>query len=277
MPEPTTPSSGSVWRSGEVPVDDQLDSLYGPHTQADQTAMPPAVAAHALTRYCRRGDLVLDPDCGAGTTLIEALRSGRHAVGATADRRSWEIARANITTAKHAGAVGDGTVLAGSSRMLTGTAGAGLTGRVALVLTTIRHHRGGARRSTAAVDNLAETLSHCLPTMRPGAHVVIAARPQRAGGELVDLPGLILAAGRAVGLRPAHRRVALTAKARSATVAPDSRTRHSRCRMTPVMRVAHHDIVVFRAPDLPVAAAAPLPRDLSAVRLRFTDLAPVAA
>ena len=108
MSEPTVPAPGSVWRCGEVPVDAQLDAVYTPRTRTDRACMPPAVAAHALVRYSRRGDLVLDPDCGAGTTLTEALRAGRHAVGLTSDRRLWEIARTNVTAAKRAGAIGDG-------------------------------------------------------------------------------------------------------------------------------------------------------------------------
>ncbi|MEV6605679.1 DNA methyltransferase [Kutzneria sp. NPDC051319] len=265
MSEPSVPSTGSVWRCGEVPVDSQFDAVYAPRTRTDRAGMPPAVAAHALTRYCRRGDLVLDPDCGAGTTLTEALRGGRHAVGLTADRRLWEIARANVTAAKRAGAIGDGTVLAGGTAVLSGIGGAGLIGRVALVLTTIRSRPGSGPASTTAVDNLADTLSRCVPLLRPGGHVVITARPHRVDDELVDLPGLILTAGRGAGLRPAQRRAALVARTTLSRVAPKNRRpRDGRLR---VMRVAHHDIVVLRAPDRPALAAARLPRELRTGRL----------
>ncbi|MFI9387595.1 DNA methyltransferase [Kutzneria sp. NPDC052558] len=266
MPEPTVPFQGAVWRSGEVPFSDQFDTVYGPHVQADRMAMPPAVAAHALTRYTRRGDLVLDPDCGAGTTLAEALRAGRHAVGATANRRWWEIARASVTAAKRAGAIGDGTVLAGCPSVLAGPAGVGLIGRATLVLTTIRSHPGPDWRPTTAVDNLADTLSHCLPLLRPGGHLVITARPRHVAGELIDLPGLILAAGRVAGLRPAHRRAALIARTTPKRITPDSRTRRGRRPAAPVMRVAHQDVVVLRAPDLPAAVAVPLPDRLLAAQ-----------
>jgi modification methylase len=249
----------SVWRSGEIPVDGQFDAVYTQRTRTDRDGMPPAVAAHALRHYTRRGDLVLDPDCGAGATLIEALRGGRHAVGLIADRRLWEIARANVTAVKRAGAIGDGTVLAGGSDLLSGVACAGLTGRVDLVLTTIHHHARLNRRSTAAVDNLADTLFRCVPLLRPGGHVVITARPSRVADELLDLPGLILAAGRAAGLHPAHRRAALVA-----TATPRRTPRHRGRQLLPVMRVAHHDMVVLRAPDHPTWVAAPLPRELTA-------------
>jgi modification methylase len=253
-----------VWLSGEIPVDGQFDAVYTPRTRTDRGGMPPAVAAHALRHYTQRGDLVLDPDCGTGATLTEALRGGRHAVGLTADRRLWEIARANVTAVKRAGAIGDGTVLTGGSEPLSGVACAGLTGRIDLVLTTIRNRASVDWRSSAAVDNLANTLSHCVPLLRPGGHVVITARPHHTADELLDLPGLILAAGRAAGLRPAHRRAALVAKA-----TPRRTPRRGGRQPLPIMRVAHHDVVVLRAPDHPTRIAAPLPRELTVPRLRL--------
>lgn len=42
--------------------------------------------------YSRPGDLIVDPCCGAGTTLLAALRTGRRAVGGDALREHAEIA-----------------------------------------------------------------------------------------------------------------------------------------------------------------------------------------
>jgi len=43
--------------------------------------MLPPIVATAITRCIRPGDLVADPMCGIGTTLIEAIHLGRDAVG----------------------------------------------------------------------------------------------------------------------------------------------------------------------------------------------------
>jgi hypothetical protein len=43
--------------------------------------MLPAIAATAITRYSEPGDLVADPICGIGTTLVEAIHLGRDAIG----------------------------------------------------------------------------------------------------------------------------------------------------------------------------------------------------
>ena len=43
--------------------------------------MLPAIAATAITRYTEPGDLVADPMCGIGTTLVEAIHLGRDAIG----------------------------------------------------------------------------------------------------------------------------------------------------------------------------------------------------
>ena len=44
-------------------------------------SMLPPIVATAITRCIRPGDLVADPMCGIGTTLIEAIHLGRDAVG----------------------------------------------------------------------------------------------------------------------------------------------------------------------------------------------------
>jgi DNA modification methylase len=43
--------------------------------------MRPAVARQAIAAYSQPGDLVVDPMCGIGTTLVEAIRLGRDAIG----------------------------------------------------------------------------------------------------------------------------------------------------------------------------------------------------
>lgn len=110
----------SVWPTGQHEETTHLHTPgYLPATRTDAERIPPALAAYAISSYSRPGGTLLDPDCGAGTVLVEALRAGRHNVGLTTSDRWWSIARANLTTTKRAGAWPDGTVLDATPRMLT--------------------------------------------------------------------------------------------------------------------------------------------------------------
>ncbi|WP_436788861.1 DNA methyltransferase [Yinghuangia sp. YIM S10712] len=245
---------------------------------ADDTAgIPPAVAARVIARYTRPGDTVLDPDCGAGAVLVEALHAGRHAVGATAKPRWWRIARANVTGAKRAAADGDGMVLDAGPRNIADAATEGLAGRAALVLTAVRPDlsprpgagdepgpagtgtpdpsRGGAAEERIR-DDLTRLLTWCQPLVQPGGYVVVAAQPLRHRFELLDLPGCVLSAGRAAGFRPDRRIVALTAEPHGRRRAVDNsleqrRFASGRERATgyPVALASHSDVFVFRHAD----------------------------
>lgn len=45
----------------------------------------PQIPRWAIREYSRRGDLILDPFCGSGTTLVEAMAEGRHSAGVDLD------------------------------------------------------------------------------------------------------------------------------------------------------------------------------------------------
>jgi modification methylase len=72
--------------------------------------MLPATARQAIAAYTQPGDLVLDPMCGIGTTLVEAAHLGRHALGIEYEARWAQLARANLTLATSQGAPGTGQV-----------------------------------------------------------------------------------------------------------------------------------------------------------------------
>jgi DNA modification methylase len=56
-----------------------LPSLGGSRTHPYQA--PPAVVRRFIELLSRPGDLIVDPFAGHGTTLVEALRLGRQALG----------------------------------------------------------------------------------------------------------------------------------------------------------------------------------------------------
>lgn len=270
--EPPNPPL-SIWPTGQRDLATQLrdvDCVRG--TDIDTDLIPPAIAAHAIATCTRPGDLVLDPDCGAGTVLAAALQSGRHALGLTANSRWWTLARANITAAKAAGAWRDGSVLDAGPKILATIRAAGLVGRVGLVLTALRtgtdnpgeHETSPDRDPTAAIDELAATLAYCAPLLCSGGHLIVVARPRRhSDGSLVDLTTPLIAAGISAGLAPVDRCIALTAGLRGnrlvtrASLADRRAVARARALGAPVALTAHHEVLVFQlAHDAELAAAA---------------------
>ena len=56
----------------------------------------PPVAKALVENFSRPGDTVLDPFCGSGTTLVEALATGRHAIGTDVDPLAVFVAGAKV-------------------------------------------------------------------------------------------------------------------------------------------------------------------------------------
>jgi modification methylase len=248
----------SVWTTGQQGESTQLRDGYSLEIRTDTQRIPPAIAAHAITHYSHPGALVVDPDCGAGTVLVEALRAGRHAVGQTSSLRSWRIARANVTAAKHRGAWPDGMVIdtspTGARRILD----AGLIHRADLVLTTIRIPASLSPDPDSDLESrIRPTVHRWTSLLRPGGHAVIILRPYRSRtGALVDLPTAVSTVAAAAGLIVIDRCVALTAALRGSHVelrvsikerrAADSR----RAAGTPTALVAHYTALILKASDV---------------------------
>jgi SAM-dependent methyltransferase len=241
--------------------------------------MLPAVAAHAIAAYTQPGELVLDPMCGIGTTLVEALHLGRRAVGVEYETRWAEIARANID---HTGPTrrSHGRVYTGDARHLDWILPAELLGQAALVVTSPPYgpsthgrvttdHTGVHKRHHLYGDvldrgNLANIGHHRLlagftriltltaPFLRPGGRVAITVRPWREHAELIDLPAQIAACGAAAGLVPVERCVALLGRitetggfvARGSFFQRDF-IRRQRARGLPLHLIAHEDVIVL--------------------------------
>lgn len=236
----------SVWLTGQQPARVQRAGRYATDTKIHPAKMLPAIAAHAITVYTKPGDLVLDPMCGVGTTLVEAAHAGRDAIGVDLEPHFTAVATANLHLAAQQGATGHGRVITGDAtnlaRLLPGT----VRGQAALVLTsppygpvthpsTIhktpgaglrkehQHYRDRPRRRDARVnlayagwdrllDGLTQILTEAATFLRPGGTVVITSRPIRQGrDDLIDLPSHVLTAATAAGLEPVERCVALLA------------------------------------------------------------------
>jgi DNA methylase len=111
-------TAASVWVTGQQDAKAQRRGRYVPAAVAHPAKMLPAIARHAITHYTRPGDIVLDPMCGIGTTLIEAVRAGRDALGVEYEPGWTAITRANLALARQQAAPGRGQVVCADARDL---------------------------------------------------------------------------------------------------------------------------------------------------------------
>ncbi len=277
----------SVWATAQHDARTQRQGRYLPESTAHPGKMLPAIAATAITRYTAPGDLVADPMCGIGTTLVEAAYLGRDGLGVEYEARWARLAAANIDWARRHGAAGDAEVIQGDARQLGGLLTPGTAGTAALIVTSPPYgpsihgqvkaeaRAGGgkvtkwdntygtdpanlaSRRLDDLLAGLAEILAASRALLRPGGIAVITTRPWRQRGELVDFPGAVLAAGAAAGLIPVERCVALLAGLRDGTLVPRPsffqlrNLREARARGKPWHLIAHEDVLIFRAPAKP--------------------------
>ena len=92
----TTPSIDGVpdgtW---DFAGQDTQYSTHGLHTYV--AAMIPALARRLIDTYAPAGGTVLDPFCGGGAVLVEAVRSGRQSVGRDINQLAVLVSKAKTT------------------------------------------------------------------------------------------------------------------------------------------------------------------------------------
>jgi hypothetical protein len=243
--------------------------------------MLPAIARHLITTLTDPGEHVLDPMAGIATTVVEAMHLGRHGIGVEYEARWADLAAANVAHAQAQGATGTGAIYRGDSRHLPALLPEAVRGRVALVITSPPYgpsthghvrtpgsrtgrvrkldHRYGTDTSNLAYqdhDDLAagftQILTRAAAVLAPGGHVAVTARPYRRHGELVDIPGLVIAAGTNAGLRLVDRCVALIAGVRDGRLVPRAsffqlrNLRAARAAGDPQWLVQHEDVLLLR-------------------------------
>lgn len=272
----------SVWQTGQQGFRGQRQGRYLPESTAHPGKMLPELAREAVRRYTQPGELVLDPMCGIGTTLVEAIHLGRHAVGVELEPRWAGLAAANIVHAESQGATGAAVALQGDARQV----GRGLLNRYrgtcALILTSppygpsthghVRKHPDRvqklndrysdnpdnlahlptrpSRRGRSGFDSvLAEILTGCQRMLAPGGHLVLTVRPYRQQGALVDLPGQLIRLARDAGLALVSREVALLCGLRGQQLVARSsffQLHHQRKGTIPnMLLIAHEDVLIF--------------------------------
>jgi tRNA G10 N-methylase Trm11 len=269
-----------VWLTGQQPSRELRKGRYDTESITHPGKMLPTIARYAINTYTQPGDVVLDPMAGIGTTVVEAMHLGRHGIGVEYEDRWAALAAVNITLAMNNGATGTGQVYTGDSRQLPALLPPHTRGTVALVVTSppygpsthghvrtpgarrgkVRklHHRYGDSDNLAYRDHEAlaqgfrEILTGCRAILRPGGHLAITARPYRRHGELIDIPGMVVAAGQGAGLELVEECVALMAGVRDGLLVPrasffqQKNVRDAIANGDPQWLTQHEDVIILR-------------------------------
>ena len=122
----------SVWRSAQQPAGAQRAGRYVELSGTHPARMLPAIAKRAIATYTKPGDLVVDPLCGVGTTLVEAAHLGRDAIGIEYEQHWADLAAGNVAHARSQGATGEGEVICGDGRDVASLVDPAVRGLVAL-------------------------------------------------------------------------------------------------------------------------------------------------
>ncbi|WP_228824430.1 TRM11 family SAM-dependent methyltransferase [Nocardia blacklockiae] len=277
-----TPTPVSVWATAQASPAAQRGSRYTRDSSAHPAKMLPRIAAEAITRYSNPGDLVMDPMCGIGTTLVEAVHAGRRAIGIEYENRWAAIARDNLALAADAGHDTEAVVYTGDARKLAIVLPEELRGAVDLIVTSPpygdsihghvrvragegvrkRNHRYGNTLDRGNLANVGvprllsgftRILTAAADYLTPGGHVVVTARPWRQHAELVDLPSLLTRCAATAGLVPVDRAVALLGRLTNNDIVAHPSffqrdfVRKNRAAGLPLALIAHEDVLVFRA------------------------------
>ena len=284
-PVPSEPVPLGVWPCAQRTAQYQRAGRYDPASTEHPGKMLPDLARRIVENYSDPGDLVVDPMCGIGTTLVEGAAVGRRCVGVELEARWAALARSNLDRVVdpenrsladvH---VGDARGLpdllpeiAGSVDLVAtsppyacdaGTidkaawlAGRRLCEKATLNYSTRRANLGHARGAAYMVQ-MREVYEACFDVLRPGGLLVTVTKNTRRGGRLFDLAGATVRLAHQVGFRYLQHVVALLAGVRDGgLVARPSfwqvtQLRAAHDRGWPVHLVAHEDVLVFAKPQV---------------------------
>jgi len=280
----------SVWPVAQQTAREQRRRRYLPASTAHPGKMLPELARTVIRAYSQPGELVLDPMCGIGTTLVEAIHLDRDAIGVELEPRWAAIAAGNAVLAREQGAPAHALCLRGDARRLGRGLLDELVREVPLILTSppygpslhgqvkaghgrpvekwddrysrnprnLAHLPPQRRRSgrPSFVAALAEILAGCARMLAPGGRLVLTVRPYRSHGQLVDLPGDVTGLAVSTGLALVERRVALLCGLRDGQFVPRAsffQINHQRRTFERMLLIAHEDVLVFarQQPDEP--------------------------
>ncbi|MGH2780028.1 MAG: TRM11 family SAM-dependent methyltransferase [Thermoleophilaceae bacterium] len=227
-------SALSVWAVAQQTAPAQRRGRYLDASTAHPGKMLPELARTIIRAYSQPGELVLDPMCGIGTTLVEAIHLDRDGAGVELEARWASLTAPNVALAREQGAPASALCLQGDARRLGRGLLDELAGQAALILTSppygpslhgqvkaghgrrvekwddryshnprsLAHLPASSGRRPSFAGALAEILAGCGRMLARHGRLVLTARPYRSQGVLVDLPGAPPAAGSPRSARP---------------------------------------------------------------------------
>ena len=280
----------AIWPCAQTTSQWQRHSRYLPESNRHPGKMLPALARRAIDAYSNPGDLVLDPMCGIGTTLVEAIHAGRRAVGVELEPRWAKLARANIEHAHDQGASSAAHVIEGDARQTPRLLTDAQHRQVDLILTSppyacqvadvstenLISHSGSIRREDTSnyspdrsnlghargdtyLAAMAEVYAACAAVLKPGGFLVLVTKDMRSGGALHNLSGDTIALCERLDLRYWQRIIGLLATIRDGELVMRPsfwqmlHARRAQARGERTHIVGHEDVLVFRKPNLPTA------------------------
>jgi DNA modification methylase len=161
----------------------------------------PQIPYQMMQRFTKRGDVVLDPFLGSGTTLIEARRLGRHAIGVELQEHVAAVAKQRIDATEGEGQsriyVEDSTSHRAYMKALNAVHSLGRES-LQLIMVHPPYHdiirfsdRPEDLSNAATTDEFramfGKVLDNFLPLLERGRHLCLVIGDKYAGGEWVPL------------------------------------------------------------------------------------------
>ncbi len=275
----------AVWPVGQTPAAEQWAARYQPGSADHPACITPELARRIIVEYSQPGELILDPCCGAGATLIEAAARGRRAIGVEPEDSWARLAVANCEHILPPKAWPLVEVINGDPRRLADLVGEHC-GQVDLAIlcppaaaSTDSSRLSAQRRLSpsgapdtptgnalqpqhagVSRDAAGELVAACTEVLRPGGLLVTVTGNTHDPGRLTDRAGNTVAAAQAAGLDYLQHIVAVHAAVRDSSLvaalsASTGETGDATGFAPRRHLVVHHDVLVFRQRANPTATA----------------------
>lgn len=111
----------TIWQLPKISPLKQRGGFYCKESMSHPAKMPTYLAQSIILTYTKKGDLILDPMTGIGTTVIEAVKLGRNATGVEYEKNFVDLCNKNLVITKKAigSEVGNGIFIRCDSRKLS--------------------------------------------------------------------------------------------------------------------------------------------------------------